>query len=869
MELVKFRNNWRGNTYNTMEINDFVNALDNCIEERKMYGDNENLDFYEYTGSSDDLVCMYFDYDEYVDRSVYAKLWRKCEDYEDDVMGYEDYEHSIKQTILDYLPPHAKYASMRNHREVVVTPDEGYIKCKFSYRLNFYNIVCYKSQLKKMVEHIKQKLHNIDTGVYDPHRKMRCVFTAKYDNIKYEKPSPMELVEGTTEQTLIHHYVNKEYDIFTYEDFCKLNNIKNEPIFKQPKTKSKQQIKQKNETNFSSTDTDTDTESISSDITNMDIDIVKNDVKNMNDIEKQLFILKHCFEKGQYNNWMKIGCILKKTLPYKEALEYFLSHSYVAPFDNEENKQKNINEHFNTWNTKNGYTKNSLMKMCKEENELLTLKLFPHLDFNGYMTIEELENNYELANKISKTITQSVAYTTTKKWYCLNEKNLWVNVNPSKNITQEVLRYIDYNIGYYAKKLNEVSSEEEKKSINSIIQIITKRRKAICNEVSPIKKIKEFLEGIIQDADFENKLDKKKNIMAFKNGVLCLETGNFNDGFKSDDYLTTHIPFEYNKNYDEEKIKNLKQNITQIMNNNEEHYSYLMSIIGACFTGQADKLKQFYFCVDGKDGIGNNGKTFLFDILTNMFPNYVYKTNKTFLEASNSKSHKQLANMGGKKIVWADEWSKAHPNYELFKTIADGNTEEYDVLFSSCGQLDILFKMFVLTNHTPNMSADEEAIYNRFRQITYGSHFDTQGLRTEPNIKELEFIADPTLPETIKNEYKNEMVAIILHFAKQFITNKYKLPEIPEKFLKDTAETKKTNDNLLTIINEEFVKNKDGKVSIHTLSSMCGKMDNKKMIKKMKDLGYEYKKDGRMRGETKRGIFIGLELKEEFEEEED
>jgi hypothetical protein len=256
MELVKFRNNWRGNTYNTMKIKEFVNALDTCIEERKMYGDNENLDFYEYTGSSDDIVCMYFDYDEYIDRSVYEILMSKCEDYEDDVMGYEDYEYSILQTILDYLPPHAKYASMRNHRIIKLSiNDDDYnekngAKYKFSYRLNFYNIVCYKSQLKKMVEHIKQKLLNIDTGVYDPHRKMRCVYTAKYDNLDYKEPSPMELVQGTTEQTLIQYYVDKEYDIFTYEDFCKLNNIKNEPVFfldlvnkkKQSKSKSKQPL---------------------------------------------------------------------------------------------------------------------------------------------------------------------------------------------------------------------------------------------------------------------------------------------------------------------------------------------------------------------------------------------------------------------------------------------------------------------------------------------------------------------------------------------------------------------------------------------------------------------------------------------------
>jgi hypothetical protein len=142
-----------------------------------------------------------------------------------------------------------------------------------------------------------------------------------------------------------------------------------------------------------------------------------------------------------------------------------------------------------------------------------------------------------------------------------------------------------------------------------------------------------------------------------------------------------------------------------------------MSIIGACFTGQANKLKEFYFCVDMCDGIGNNGKTFLFDILTHMFPNYVYKTNKTFLEASNTKSHKQMANMGGKKIVWSDEWSKAMPNDELMKVIADGNTEEYDVLFSSSKQKKTSILIFTVTTQNIKKINIQKCFGNCFLDI--------------------------------------------------------------------------------------------------------------------------------------------------------
>ena len=223
MELVKFRNNWNGNSYKTMELIDFVNALTTCIEDKKMYGDNEETDFYEYTGNMDSVVCAYFDYDEYVSKDVWDKLFEK----NDDGYGYEKYENHIKECVSQWFcrvenstfeTSLADCATMRNHRIVKGKDGEKY---KFSYRLNFYNVVCYKHELQIMVSHIKNKVKALDTGVYDPHRKMRCVNTAKPDT----SDAPMELVEGTIEQTLIHHYCRKTCEMFRLNDFCKYNDI--------------------------------------------------------------------------------------------------------------------------------------------------------------------------------------------------------------------------------------------------------------------------------------------------------------------------------------------------------------------------------------------------------------------------------------------------------------------------------------------------------------------------------------------------------------------------------------------------------------------------------------------------------------------
>lgn len=847
MELVKFRHNWNGNSYNTMDITDFVNALNTCIEDKKMYGDNPQNDFYEHTGSMNDIVCAYFDFDEEVNEEIWNKFYEKT----GNEYAYETYENFIKNSVCEWFPVTLRdCATMRNHR--IIIDNKKNKKYKFSYRLNFYNVVCYKYELKDMVCQIQKKITNLDTGVYDPNRKMRCVFTAKPET----PDCPMELVEGTTEQTLIQYYCKKKYEMFKLADFCKYNDIDLTPFVFQglPNKQNKKNLNIKNDTTHQ-IDCQTDTESIS-DVGDMDL----SKFADMGDIDIQLSILEPCFKVGQHNNWMKIGCILKKTLPYEDALDYFIQHSYVGPFDNETDKQKNI-DLFNLWNKPNRYTKRSLMKMCREINEPLTLLLFPYENFNGFLA--DATDASQLIEKMKHTIMYNTRYDG-KEWYCLNEKNLWMITDPEKNITCETLRYIDYNKSVLDKQFSETECEETKNVIASKLGALLKFRNSITNSTGVTNKIKKMLSSEILDRNFAYNLDSKKDIWAFKNGVLNLKTGGFRKGFRSDDYLTTHLDFVYNNNYDKTKLAYLQEQFKKVLNYNDEHLKYFMSIIGACLTGNADKLKQMYFGVDGCDGIGNNGKTNTLSIINDIFDCYVYKTNKTFLEANNTKVHKQLAMMKGKRIVWADEWGKGLANYELLKILADGLKYENEVMYGTSEEILIMFKMWILTNHTPNLSSDESAVYNRFRQITFGSHFDTQGITIEESIENLQFIADVNMRDNIVNNYKNEMIAWVLEYSKKFLID-FKLPPIPEKFANDTKETKNANDKFKQIIDENYqacdVNDDSYCVSIYELMDRTGIKNNKTIISKMKQIGFptRYNKDKMYN--RKRGVFFGIREK--------
>jgi len=494
MELVKFRINWNGNDFKTMDYNDFINAI------------NDGRNYYEHTGDVDELACFYFDIDEYVNEEAW-NVMNEESDSIDFMYRYEEYENELINVILDYLPKdNNDFAVMRNHRI-----DKN--KFKFSLRLNFYNLVGKKSDFKKMVDYMNTNIPQLDSGVYDKNRKMRCVFTAKPDTMD----KPMELVKGTAEQTLLQYYKGNEgWSNFSWDDFVEINNIK------------------KNETNFNSDDTDT--ESVLSNITNMDIDIINKNIKNMNDIEKKLYILRSCFQKGQYNNWFKIACILRSICDYEIGLNYFVNASYIEPFNTEEEKQNTI-KMFSKIKPNSSFSLKSLDNMCQKINPTLYEKICATVVNGG---------DNEAGQIIYEEIKDVFVYSAGKFWYKFNNK--WYN--NEKEVKAIVKNYI--------LNRNLVTSRENDKGK------VSYQLYSSCNNHA--KNILDVLCGKCieyKDDKFSDKfIETTKNKICFNNGVLNFETKEFKTWEDSQDVFTTIIiDYDYNLYRNESAIDDVLNKI--------------------------------------------------------------------------------------------------------------------------------------------------------------------------------------------------------------------------------------------------------------------------------------------------------------------
>ncbi len=172
------------------------------------------------------------------------------------------------------------------------------------------------------------------------------------------------------------------------------------------------------------------------------------------------------------------------------------------------------------------------------------------------------------------------------------------------------------------------------------------------------------------------------------------------------------------------------------------------------------------------------------------------------------------------------------------KVISDGTTINYEIMFGTSEILKIMFKMFNLINTIPTLDGKETACYNRYKQISFSSHFDQTGTRLEENPSKLEFIADPKLGNRLITEFVNEMFDLLIEYGNKYYTDGLK--NIPLQFKLDAKETQANNDALKSWIDDNCQMT--GKLALKQIVQ-DSKMSDKFVKDGMKRLGFKYDKD--------------------------
>ena len=509
-----------------------------------------------------------------------------------------------------------------------------------------------------------------------------------------------------------------------------------------------------------------------------------------------------------WNTYFKIGSSLAHN-----GYEFNLFDNWCK-LSKDYNKGCNNLLDWNSWvSSNNNVSIGIIVNILKQNKEQFKLYEEKYMKKLPVITLELLEFKTELLTYLKPFLFEFMRYSNiSKEWYVFNSNScLWeVKATIRHSLLVYILNLIDIQIKKVDSKFkpSSIGSDDDSDDEDEIIKKKIMKKKKAWNKAkkgveSSVSSMELSCKGLLQDDKFIEKLDQKLGVIAFKNGLLDLETGLLMP-ITYEDYLTKTLSYDYKKGNQKDKEYILNE-LIKITNNNEIHRDYLLSILGYSLLGYAWKVQEFYVMF----GCGSNGKSLILEILTDIFENiYCVKGNTKMLDVKCGKSHKSLPSVTGARLAWFNELPKENNiDTELIKNFRDGRGVQNEVLFGTETRLTIRSKMFIVSNHRVNFGKDG-GINRSIRNMSFNSQFLEI---EEDNLDSLKFKRDADLCNNLA-KLKYSFIEILMEYSKRFITQG--LPKFPEEFEEDTKELIKQNDKFYNWLDNNYEPSNGGFVSI-------------------------------------------------------
>jgi len=346
---------------------------------------------------------------------------------------------------------------------------------------------------------------------------------------------------------------------------------------------------------------------------------------------------------------------------------------------------------------------------------------------------------------------------TTEKIYCTSIENMQIfhKFNKISLIYEQIgstqfTEIIRTELINYLKKVKNVNTDDR----------LTKVLKSV-GGASFSSSIAEIASNKIYDPSFYSKLDTKKDIMNFANGYVNLRTGKFKKRDPTD-FFSKCLDYDYAETVVPEHTQKIQTLVRNICNDDTVYNNFMLGWLGYCLTGETSEQKSLYIIGHS----ASNGKSTLSKIFETCFKCYCFKFHSDSLCEKNDKSHKYIASTKGIRYVYIEELGRGKMNESLYKDLVDGDKINNEVLFRTTEEIEILFKLNIISNHDPQFSTDA-GMRRRGLLINFTNTF----------VEEDDFISgvkgvykkDKKLLNLFQNnDYKLAFFHILLPFAMKF-----------------------------------------------------------------------------------------------------
>jgi P4 family phage/plasmid primase-like protien len=377
-------------------------------------------------------------------------------------------------------------------------------------------------------------------------------------------------------------------------------------------------------------------------------------------------------------------------------------------------------------------------------------------------------------------------------------------------LSNEIAELFDYYGNIYKSKKEEDDDNFDRRHSNCLKIILKLKDSTYKDKI--MKECREYF----YDKTFLEKLNEKKNLIGFENGIYDLDTSVFREGLP-DDYISLScgltlpisnemMPINIHDLKDEISCMNDYDELSDGLNDFltkvfpiDSVREYTLRFLSSCLSGEVREEK-FYFWT----GSGGNGKSKLVELLDFSLGEYSRSMDVSYLttkRGSSSSASPELESIKHARFVSMSEPERSDQIFVgKLKQMTGGDKMTSRGLFKETTQFKPQFKMVLMCNELPKLAGNDGGIWRRIEVVKYISKFTDNP--TPCPAQPHQYLADPQLSSKLE-QWK--LLFIILLLEKYIMYDK-EGTQPPEEVREMTKSYRTSNDIIANWISDDIVE---------------------------------------------------------------
>jgi len=408
-----------------------------------------------------------------------------------------------------------------------------------------------------------------------------------------------------------------------------------------------------------------------------------------------------------------------------------------------------------------------------------------------------------MISKLLNTINKNFMYSK-NNWYYFTG-SIWKLDSDNIEMKKEIMDL--------SKLFDRIKTHYEPKADDATISL-NKNIKSLINKFHKPGFQDDVIKGAkiyFNDEEFISKLNSKKHLVPFSNGVYDLLEHKFRKT-KKDDYINLTMNYDYNENVNNNEVHTFLQ---QVLPMDTVRY-YVLKKMSECLNGDIPNTYFLMFIGD----TGANGKSQLLNLMKAAMGEFGEKVEVTLLTRKRNNANEansEKIKLLHKRFAFLSEPEDGEKiNIGLLKELTGSEEIVARGLYQDAVSFVMEAKLFLACNELPEIKGEDTALWRRIRVIDFPSRF------VDDPKEDNEYKIDRTLPSRMREDitWRQTFIQVLLQYyykdvrepvEVQIKTNEYRQENNDfYNWLEDNIEFKENQTLQLAEVCELFIGKKVG-----------------------------------------------------------